>query len=243
MRSKEFSPLNGPSWRRTTKWILWLLVLAAILLLLRYSHGKAHLRAALQWISDSGPLGMIVYVGVYIVACVLMLPGSVLTVGAGTVFGLLKGVLLTSVGATLGATAAFLVGRYVARDWVARRLERNPRFKAIDQAVARDGWKIVGLTRLSPAFPFSVINYAYGLTGVSLRDYFFASWIGMLPITTLYVYLGSLLRDVSNADDSSRRIRSPWEWGLYAVGLLATIAVTIYVTRLARRALSERMTV
>jgi len=95
-----------------------------------------------------------------VAATVLFLPGSILTLGAGVVFGVVKGALIVSVSATLGATATFLVGRYVARDAIARKIDGNPRFKAIDQAVAREGWKIVGLTRLSPVFPFNLLNYA-----------------------------------------------------------------------------------
>src|SRR5262245_23078372 len=177
------------------RWLFWLAVVVAVAVALRYSNARSHFQEALQWIANSGPAGVLCYIVLYIVACVLMLPGSVLSIGAGSIFGLGPGILLTSLASTLGATAAFLVGRYLARGWVSRRLEAQPRFKAIDQAVAREGWKIVGLTRLSPAFPFCVLNYAYGLTSVSLRDYFFASWLGMLPITVFYVYLGSLLRN------------------------------------------------
>ena len=139
------------------------------------------LRRSLDWVAGLGPTGVIAFVVIYILACVFMLPGSVLTLGAGAVFGVVKGSVIVSVAATLGATAAFLVGRYFARDRVAKMIEGNARFRAIDEAVGREGWKIVGLTRLSPVFPFNLLNYAYGITKVSLRDYFLASWIGMLP--------------------------------------------------------------
>src|SRR5690606_28498352 len=112
---------------------------------------------------------------------VLLIPGSALTLGAGALFGVFWGTVYASTGATLGATCAFLIGRYLARDWVAARIARRPAFVAIDRAVAEEGWKIVGLTRLSPIFPFVLLNYAFGLTRVSLRDYVFASWLGMLP--------------------------------------------------------------
>ncbi|MGH7316374.1 MAG: TVP38/TMEM64 family protein, partial [Candidatus Rokuibacteriota bacterium] len=128
----------------------------------------------------------------------------------------------------------------LARGWVARRIEGNARFKAIDAAVAREGWKIVGLTRLSPVFPFNLLNYAFGVTRVSLRDYLLASWIGMMPGTVMYVYLGSLAGDLA-ALGAGRRARTPAEWGFYVVGLLATVAVTVYVTRLARAALARRV--
>ncbi len=163
----------------------------------RYFNAQALLRQALDLIAGLGPWGPVMFVLLYIVATVFFLPGSILTLGAGFVFGVIKGAILVSIAATLGATAAFLVGRYLARDWVAKKIEGNVRFKAIDEAVAREGWKIVGLTRLSPVFPFNLLNYAFGLTRVSLRDYFFASWIGMMPGTLMYVYLGSLAGDLA----------------------------------------------
>ena len=158
------------------------------------------------------------FIVLYILATVLFLPGSILTLGAGLLFGLVLGFVYVSIASTLGATAAFLTGRYLARDWVARKIEGNTTFRAIDDAVAEGGWRIVGLTRLSPIFPFNMLNYAFGLTQVSLRDYFFASWIGMMPGTVMYVYLGSLAGSLA-ALGSGARARTPGEWTLYAVGL------------------------
>jgi uncharacterized membrane protein YdjX (TVP38/TMEM64 family) len=234
-------PATTPAPRRRYRWVIAFFILLALAAGLRYSNGTGRVQEALRWVAASGFVGMVSFVAIYIVACICAIPGSLLTIASGTVFGLTKGVLLSSTGATLGATAAFLVGRYLARDWVVRRIEANPRFQAIDRAVAREGWKIVGLTRLSPVFPFVVLNYAYSVTGVSLRDFFFASWLGMLPATVLYVYLGSLVRDATSAGSGAGRSRTPLEWGLYAVGLVATLMVTVYVTRLARRALAERV--
>jgi uncharacterized membrane protein YdjX (TVP38/TMEM64 family) len=197
------------------------------------------LRSALAWIDGLGLLGALLFVALYVAACVFFVPGSLLTLGAGAVYGVLQGTALVSVASTLGATAAFLVGRYLARDWVARKIAGNARFRAVDEAVAREGWKIVGLTRLSPVFPFVFLNYAYGVTRVSVRDYVLASWIGMLPGTVLYVYLGSLAGDLARLG-AGERTRTPGEWALYAVGLAATVAVTVYVTRIARAALARR---
>lgn len=198
------------------------------------------LRRALAWIDGLGLLGAAAFALLYVLACVLLIPGSVLTLGAGFLYGVVKGTVLISVASTLGATAAFLVGRYLARDWVAKKTAGNPRFAAIDEAVGREGWKIVGLTRLSPVFPFNLLNYAYGLTKVSLRHYFFASWIGMLPGTVLYVYLGSLAGSLAALGTGSSE-RTPAQWAGYAVGLLATVAVTVYVTRIARAALAKKV--
>jgi uncharacterized membrane protein YdjX (TVP38/TMEM64 family) len=191
---------------------------------------------ALNWVEQLGPMGPALFILIYIAACVLFIPGSALTLGAGAIFGVARGSIIVSVGSTLGATAAFLVGRYIARDWIARKIEKNEKFAAIDQAVGAEGWKIVGLTRLSPVFPFSLLNYAYGLTKVSLRDYVLASWIGMMPGTVMYVYLGSLARLGIEAQSATTA-----QTVLKVVGLLATVAVTVYVTRVAKKALKKKV--
>jgi uncharacterized membrane protein YdjX (TVP38/TMEM64 family) len=231
---------NGKSTGSRLSLVLAGVGVVAFLVGLRYFHVPDLLRRSLDWVAGLGPTGVIAFVVIYILACVFMLPGSVLTLGAGAVFGVLKGSVICSVAATLGATAAFLVGRYLARDRVARRIENNERFRAIDEAVGREGWKIVGLTRLSPVFPFNLLNYAYGITRVSLRDYFLASWIGMLPGTVMYVYLGSLAGSLANLGGHGRG-RTPAQWALYVVGLLATVAVTVFVTRIARAALAAKV--
>jgi uncharacterized membrane protein YdjX (TVP38/TMEM64 family) len=213
---------------------------AALLAAFRFFQVQDLLRRSLDWIAGLGPVGVVAFIAIYILSCVFMLPGSVLTLGAGAVFGVVKGSVIVSVASTLGATAAFLVGRYLARDRVARMIEGNGRFRAIDEAVGREGWKIVGLTRLSPAFPFNLLNYAYGITTVSLRDYFFASWIGMLPGTVMYVYLGSLAGSLATLGGQGGG-RTPAQWALYVVGLLATVAGTGSVTRIARAALAAKV--
>lgn len=223
----------------------WRIVLGAVVLLVALAAGRALdapalLREALERILDLGPWGPAIFVALYVAATVLLMPASILTLGAGAVFGLVHGVVTVWIGAMLGATAAFLIGRYLARDAVARRLEAYPAFAALDAAVAREGWKIVWLTRLSPAFPFILLNYAFGLTRVSLRDYVLASSVGMLPGTLMYVYLGSLVGDLATLG-AVERARTPAEWSLYVVGLLATITVTVHVTRLARGALQRRI--
>ena len=216
------------------KKLLLAAVVAAVVVTVFTVDIRALLREALAGLESLGAWGPVIFVLLYIVAAVLFVPGSALTLGAGALFGVGLGSVLVSAGATLGATAAFLVGRYLARDWVAKKIEGNAAFAALDRAVAADGWKIVGLTRLSPAFPFTLLNYAFGLTRVSLRDYVLASWIGMMPGTVMYVYLGSLARA------AGERSRTPAEWALYGVGLAATIVVTVFVTRLARAALAKR---
>lgn len=198
------------------------------------------MRSSLEWVGSLGAWGPLIYIFIYVLACVLFLPGSVLTLGAGVLFGVIKGSIIVSISSTLGATCAFLVGRYLARDWVSKKIQGNEKFQAIDDAVAREGWKIVGLTRLSPVFPFNLLNYAYGLTQVSLRDYFFASWIGMMPGTIMYVYIGSLAGEVAKIG-SEGRTRTSAEWALYIVGLIATVVVTVFITRIARAALRKKV--
>jgi len=189
------------------------------------------------WVEGLGAWGPLAFVAGYALAVVAFAPGSLLTLAGGAVFGLARGTAYAFVAATLGATAAFLVARHAARPWVARRIAADPRFAALDRAIAGQGRRIAFLLRLSPIFPFNLLNYALGLTRVRLRDYLLAS-AGMLPGTVLYVYYGSLAGEVARAAGGSRT-RSPLEWGLLAVGLAATLAVTRIVARLATRALRE----
>jgi uncharacterized membrane protein YdjX (TVP38/TMEM64 family) len=172
---------------------------------------------------------------------VLFVPGSLLTLGAGFVFGVAKGTVIVSVGSTAGAAAAFIVARSLAHDWVARRIARRPTLSAIGRAVETEGFKIVLLTRLSPVFPFNLLNYAYGLTSVPFSTYVLASWIGMLPGTIMYVYLGSAANSLA-ALVSGEAPRSASQQALFVLGLAATVAVVLIVTRRARRALNEIVT-
>ena len=222
---------------------LWKLLVAALVvagLLVIRNDVTSFLRTVLQTVAELGPWGPIAFLLVYVAATVLLLPGIILTLGAGFVFGLGWGTVLVSVSSTLGATASFLVGRHLARDWVAGKMRAYPRFAAVDEAVASEGWKIVGLTRLSPVFPFNLLNYAFGITQVKVRHYVLASWLGMLPGTILYVYIGSLAGDLATLGEEGRT-RTTEESVFYVVGFLAALAVTIQVTRLARRALDKRV--
>jgi len=142
---------------------LWAALIAGVLFAAR-CFGSEPLRELLQWISGLGSTAPLVFIPLYVVACVLFIPGSILTLSAGFLFGVVRGSIYVSVAATLGAMLAFLIGRYFARQWVAARLANYPKFKAVDEAAAREGWKIVALTRLSPVFPFNLLNYAFDLT-------------------------------------------------------------------------------
>jgi len=191
------------------------------------------------WVESLGALGPIVFILGYAVATVAFIPGSVLTLAAGAIFGVVKGTIFTLIGATLGASAAFLVARYVARGAIERRIAGNPRFAAIDRAVGREGFKIVALLRLSPVFPFNLLNYSLGLTRVPFLPYFAAS-AAMLPGTLLYVYYGAAAGSLASALGGGAK-KGTEGWILFGVGLLATIVVTAFVTRLAGRALKQEI--
>lgn len=218
------------------------LLLVSVIVSWNYLDLATQLKSLLAWIDQLGWVGILMYALLYTVSCVFFIPGSLLTLGAGVIFGVAKGTVIALISATMGATAAFLVGRYLAGEWVAKWIEGKPMFRAMDSAIAEDGWKIVGLTRLSPVFPFNLLNYAYGLTRVSLKHYFWASLIGMAPGSLMYVYIGSLAGSLAMlGDESVERQRTDAEWAMYGLGLVATITVTVYITRMARRALAERM--
>jgi len=227
---------NTKSTRGWIRIVIFIALVSVLFVAARFLPLKDYFAFIFQWVDDLGIWGPVVVAVSYIVACVLLIPGSILTLGAGLLFKIILGTVTVSIGSTLGASAAFLVGRTVGRDWVARKVTSNPKFAAIDTAVGHEGFKIVLLTRLSPVFPFVLLNYAYGLTKVKFRDYFLASWIGMLPGTVMYVYLGSGLRDLADAlsgktgGGTSERI-------FFWIGLAITIAVAVFVTRIARRAL------
>jgi uncharacterized membrane protein YdjX (TVP38/TMEM64 family) len=198
------------------------------------------------WVQDLGIWGPVVFILGYAAATVAFAPGAVLTLAAGALFGLVYGTVYTLAGATLGASLAFLVSRYVARRAIEHRIAGNPRFQAIDRAVGREGFKIVALLRLSPVFPFNLLNYALGLTRVRFLDYFAAS-AAMLPGTLLYVYYGKAAGSLAAAFAGSGGAPAAGghskaaSWALLGVGLLATVAVTTYVTRLAGRALRQEL--
>jgi len=230
---------------KNLKWIKPILIITAIVAVLvlggKYLNLQQHLADTLAWVEGMGTAGMGVFAGLYVFACVFFIPGSLLTLGAGAIYGVVVGSVVVSISSTVGASVAFLVGRYLARNWIAKKIEGNARFSAIDNAVADEGWKIVGLTRLSPIFSFNLLNYAYGLTRVTFREYVLASWIGMMPGTVMYVYLGSLAGDLASLGAETDRATTPGEWALYGIGLAATIGVTVYVTKIAKKALAEKI--
>ncbi|MBE9093096.1 TVP38/TMEM64 family protein [Tychonema sp. LEGE 07203] len=199
------------------------------------------LRTALVQIQDLGWWGPVAFIATYNLATILFIPGSVLTLGGGALFGLWWGSIYVFVASTLGATFAFLIGRYLSRDRVLRYMESHPKFQALDRAISQEGLKIVFLTRLCPLFPFNLLNYALGITQVSLQDYILGSF-GMIPGTILYVYSGSLVGDLAavGAETGSAHPQDfAVKWSINIISFIATVAVTVCITRIARQALNE----
>ncbi len=213
-----------------------LLLLGGLVAAVRFLPIPQYLESFNIWVGNLGLLGYVLFVGVYVLAAVLFIPGSVLTLGAGFTFGLVGGSIAVSLAATTAAALAFLISRYLLRDKFEAKIEGNAKFKAVDKAIGKEGGKIVFLLRLTPVMPFSLGNYLFGLTAVKFLPYTLASWIGMIPGTILYVYLGSLgkagLETASGSADTGKLI-------VQVIALIAIVAVTIVITRIARKALKE----
>ena len=203
-------------------------------------HVQEMITNTLTWVDSLGSVGAIAFIVIYIVATIALIPASFLSLGAGVVFGVVFGSLYVLVGSILGAVAAFLIGRYFARDWIAKKIKGNRKFRAIDEAVGKEGFKIVTLTRLSPIFPFILLNYLYSITGVSLKDYILGS-VGMIPGIITFVYIGSLGESIATLGTGTQTTNQALEWTLRIIGLMATVAVTVYVTKIARRALEKEV--
>jgi uncharacterized membrane protein YdjX (TVP38/TMEM64 family) len=219
-----------------------LALVAAVIAAARIFPLAAWISEFIGWVRGAGSLGMLFYFLFYSVGVVVFFPGSLLTLGAGFLYGPFLGTLLVSPASVAGATMAFLVGRFVARDWVAHKIAASPKFAAVDEAIGTRGFYIVLLLRLSPVFPFTLLNYTLGLTRVKLRDYVLASFLGMLPGTFLYVYLGSLITNAAQLLSGQRPSGGAWGQAFFIFGLVATAVVTWLITRIARRALDRALT-
>jgi len=220
--------------------IALLTLIIALFLVMRFLPVQQWLGSFNDWVGHMGAAGVFVFILVYAVATVLMAPGSILTIGAGFAFGLWKGFLAVSVGATVGASLAFLVARFTVRDKIEGIAKRNEKLRNIDNAIGKQGAKLIFLLRLSPVIPFNLSNYFYGITAVKFWPYILASWIGMIPGTFLYVYIGTAGKAAVAAASGGKAVRHGWQYGtLLSVGLVATVAVTIWVTKIARNALRK----
>ncbi|MEM9927764.1 MAG: TVP38/TMEM64 family protein [Cyanobacteria bacterium P01_D01_bin.50] len=229
-------------YKRFLKPILIGCAIAILIIIGNHFNLQGLFNKSLLWVNSLGWLAPIAFIVIYNIATLLFIPGSLLTLKGGCLFGLLWGSVYVLIAATIGATFAFLVGRYISRNWVCKRIGNKPKFKAIDKAVAKKGFKIVFLTRLSPIFPFNLLNYAFGVTQVSLKDYILGS-IGMIPGTVMYVYMGSIVGHIAMNNPSIPMNRETQfiQLLLQGVGLIATVFVTIYVAKVAKKALKESM--
>ena len=232
-----------PRTNRTLKLLIISFLIITLIFLSQYVNIPVILHNAILWVENLGVFGPIAYIIIYNLATILFIPGSLLTLKGGCLFGLFWGSVYVLIAAIIGAILAFIVGRYLSRDWVARQINKYPKFGAINLAVAKEGWKIVLLTRLCPIFPFNLLNYAFGVTQVSLKDYILGSF-GIIPGTVLYVYMGSLATDLAMINQSYQPTNPEaqiWQWVMQIIGLIATIAITIYITKIAQKALNESM--
>ena len=219
------------------KWIAIVLALIALSIAAKtFLPLDAWMKALSAWVEKLGPWGVVVFALIYAAATVLFIPGSLLTIASGLIFGVGLGLAAAWSGAVLGASLAFLIARYVARKKIEAKAKENEKFAAIDEAIGQQGWKIIGLLRLSPLIPFSVSNYLYGVTRVGFWPYLLASAGGMLPGTLLYVYLGAAGKAGLGG---AEKARSPLEYTFFGVGLVATVVVTVLVTRIAKKALGK----
>ncbi|MFS0515248.1 TVP38/TMEM64 family protein [Nostoc sp. UIC 10607] len=223
------------------KLLLLSCLIATLIIVAKQFNFQGLLQTSVIWVESLGVLGPIAYIVIYNLATLLFIPGSLLTLKGGCLFGVFWGSIYVLIAAIIGATLAFIIGRYLSRDWVSRQMDKHPKFKAIDLAVAKEGWKIVLLTRLCPVFPFNLLNYAFGVTQVSLKDYILGSF-GIIPGTLMYVYIGSLAGNLAMIDTAHQPITPEtqvWQWIMRVVGLIATVAVTVYITKVAQKALAQ----
>lgn len=213
--------------RRLWSWITLLVLLGILVYTLPVGHWLTLLS---RYVEGLGFWGPVAYVGISAITTILLVPGTILTATAGVIFDTWTGIASVSLGLTLGAAVSFVVGRYMAREHVEEWVRSRPKFRAVDDAVACEGWKIVFLLRLSPLFPFNFLNYAFGLTKVSFRTYITASLLGVLPGTALYVLGGSTAAEILK--------RSKFDWSHF-VGIVAVVVGTIWAARAAIRAVQK----
>jgi uncharacterized membrane protein YdjX (TVP38/TMEM64 family) len=216
------------------RWLIRVLLAAAMVFLgaaaLQLLKRSGWIEPALSWMNGLGVWAPVMFIILYVLAAIFFVPASMLTVGAGVLFGFLSGSIYVCIAGMISAAISFLISRHVGRGWITHRVEGHPKFKALDEAVARDGWKIVVLSRVTPGLPFSVSNYAFGLTGISMRAYLLAS-LAMIPNMCVFVYFGTLIGDVSGL-----RAGPPIPmWGKVVLASMAMFTLAC-IARFARRA-------
>lgn len=234
MSSEAGIPAAAPqkSGLPVVKIVVAVAVLAAFIVAVKLLPTDEWLRSLQDYVKGLGAVGWIVYALVYALCCVLFVPASLLTLGAGVIFGLVEGTIVVVIGATLGAVASFLLARTVMRSKIEGMTAGNEKFRALDRAIGKEGAKIVFLIRLSPLFPFTYINYGFGLTGVRTLPYALATLVGIIPGTFAFVYIGSLLATAAGDATTTQK-------AIQIAGLAITIVVTILVTKIARSAMKK----
>jgi len=191
-------------------------------------------------VQNAGVWGWLMFIGLYALCCLLFIPGSILTVSAGAIYGFWFGSALVLIGNGLGSVLSLLITRLFLREWVQKKINKHPKLKAIQKAVAEDDWRLVFLTRLSPIMPFSLINYSLGLTKISPWRFLLATELGAVPAVCVYVYIGTLMGSLAEIGPDLKA-HKPIEWAFQGAGLIIAVGVTIYVTLLATRAINQRV--
>ena len=223
-------PVNYFKDAKSLRPLLFLIFLLGIIIILKFSGAADKLIYVREWINGLGFWGPLVFILIYILAVILALPGSAITIAGATLFGSVWGVVLVSIASTIGASICFLISRYLARDFILRKFAQNEKFLKLDRMAEEHGAIVIAITRLIPIFPFNVLNYGFGLTGVPLRTYVFWSWLCMLPGTILYVVgTDTILSGISEG-------KIPWL--LVSVLLLAAI-ILVFLVSWARKKLSS----
>ena len=231
--------IKGFTWKDWVKIGVVLLLLLAAGLCLLFLPWAEWLGYFLTWVDSLGIWGPILLAEMYVFCTILFVPGSILTIGAGFAFqSVWIGTIAVSVGSTIGCICAFLFGNTLVRGWVETKVTKYEVFGAIDTAITQKGWLIVLLLRLSPVIPFNLLNYGLGLTKVGLIEYSLCSWLGMLPATVVYVYIGTTLSDLAQII-SGDIDRDPLTISLFCVGLIATIIALVIVTYFAGKQIKK----
>ncbi len=214
------------------------LFLAFAVIVLVLFEQRAEISAPLvQWSNRHLIIAPVGFILLYILTCIFLIPGFLLTYTAGAIFGFLHGTLLVSAGVTLGAGAAFLIGRYFGQAWVERRLAHYPRLQALTQLIVDENWKVVALVRLCPAFPFRICNYLFSVTKIRFSRYLIGTWLGTILPALIHVYIGTVI--VTGATESASITRA--RLGSYLIGVLALLLLLFYVGRLAKRAVNRQL--
>ncbi|MBW2100335.1 MAG: TVP38/TMEM64 family protein [Deltaproteobacteria bacterium] len=218
--------------------VICLLFIAAVVGGLFYFDAQSYVLRLFDWLDGLGAWAPLLFILIEMVVVVFVLPGIIFTLGAGFLFGVLKGSLYVVIGTTLGATIAFITAKHFFGERASMFLLSHPKLKIVDEEFRHEGWKFILLTRLVPFFPFKLSNYFFGVTQFSLRDFFFGSLFGIMPITIFNVYIGSLSADLATLGLRSSS-RSKAEWIIYGIGFVISIGALVYITRMARKALTN----